>query len=216
MLFFGPGDAKAQETFRTLRSRLYQFRERQPLKKVMVASAMGNEGKSFVAANLAQVLVQQHGQRVLLIDADLRNPKLHEMLGTSSSPGLTDYLAGTSEEFAVLQRGPMEGLFFLPAGRPVANPLELIANGRLNVLLEGMASSFDWIIFDSTPAVQVTDAGQLSNSCDGILIVVRSDATPYDWAQRARDEFPRGKVIGVVLNAVDAKLLASSDGDLGN
>jgi len=212
MLFFGPNDYEAQETFRTLRSRLYQIREKQPLKKIMITSAMGNEGKSFVAANLAQVLVQQQGQKVLLIDADLRNPQLHVALGTSPAPGFTDYLMGKSEEFAVLQRGPMEGLFFLPGGRVVASPLELIASGRLNTLLDRMEPIFDWIIIDSSPAVQVSDAGQLATNCDGVLMVVRSDATPFDWAQRARDEFPRGKIIGVVLNAVDANALSSSDG----
>lgn len=208
MLFFNHEEGLAQETFRTLRSRLFQIREKRPIKKILVAGSTGNEGKSFVAANLAQAMVQQHGQRALLIDADLRRPKLHSALGTSAAPGLSDYLMGNSEELAIMQRGPMENLFFLPAGTVVANPLELIANGRVSLLLSRVEPFFDWVIVNSPPAVGVSDAGQLANSCDGVLLVVRSNATPFDLAQRARDEFYGKKIVGVVLNGVDAKSLS--------
>jgi protein-tyrosine kinase len=210
MLFFHNEEALACETFRTLRSRLYQIREKLPIKKILVTGSVGNEGKSFVAANLAQALVQQHGQRALLIDADLRAPNLHSVLGTSATPGLSDYLKGNSEEFAILQRGPMENLFFLPGGTVVANPLELIANGRINLLLSRMEPFFDWIVVNSPPAAVVSDAGLLANSCDGVLMVVRSNATPFDLAQRARDEFYGKKILGVVLNGVDAESLTRS------
>ena len=89
MLFFNPEEnALGTEQFRTLRSRLYQMREKASVKKILVTSALPQEGKSFVAANLAQVLVRQHGRRVLLIDGDLRVARLHSALGTTSSPGL--------------------------------------------------------------------------------------------------------------------------------
>ena len=93
MLFLNGNDsAPGTEEFRTLRSRLYHLREKKPLRKLLVTSALPKEGKSFTAANLAQVMVRQHGRRALLIDSDLRGPRLHQMLGTSSSPGLSDYL----------------------------------------------------------------------------------------------------------------------------
>ena len=104
------------EEFRTLRSRLYHLREKMPLKTVLVTSALPKEGKSFTATNLAQVMVRQQGRRVLLIDADLRAPRLHRMLGTTSDPGLSDYLQGKSDEFSIMQRGPLENLFFIPSG----------------------------------------------------------------------------------------------------
>src|ERR1700723_1882034 len=135
MLFFhGDDGARGTEEFRTLRSRLYHAREKMPLKKVLVTSALPKEGKSFTAANLAQVLVRQHGRRVLLIDADLRGPRLDMMLGTTSSPGLSDYLQGGNDEFSIMQRGPMENLFFIPTGTGIEDPSELIANGRLRML----------------------------------------------------------------------------------
>ncbi len=123
MLFFNGDDhARGAEEFRTLRSRLYHAREKTPLKKLLITSALPKEGKSFTAANLAQVLVRQHGRRVLLIDADLRGPRLHMMLGTTSSPGLADYLQGRCDEFSIMQRGPLENLFFVPSGHEISNP----------------------------------------------------------------------------------------------
>jgi len=201
MLFFNGDDgARGTEEFRTLRSRLYHARERMSLKKVLVTSALPKEGKSFTAANLAQVLVRQHGRRVLLIDADLRGPRLHEVLGTASSPGLAEYLNGQNDEFSIMQRGPLEGLFLIPSGRRPEDPAELVANGRLKFLLQRVEPLFDWIIIDSPPAVPVSDAGILAKSCDGVLIVVRSNQTPFDMARKAREEFAGQTVVGVVLN----------------
>ncbi|MGA9135400.1 MAG: CpsD/CapB family tyrosine-protein kinase [Candidatus Sulfotelmatobacter sp.] len=201
MLFFNEDDiARGSEEFRTLRSRLYHAREKMPLKKLLVTSALPKEGKSFTAANLAQVLVRQHGRRVLLIDADLRGPRLHMMLGTTSSPGLADYLQGGSDEFSIMQRGPMENLFFIPSGQEIFDPAELVANGRLKLLLQRVEALFDWIIVDSPPAVPVSDASMLAKACDGVLMVVRSNATPVDMARRARQEFPDDMLVGVVLN----------------
>jgi protein-tyrosine kinase len=204
MLFFNDDEyATGTEEFRTLRSRLYQMREKMPLKKILVTSALPKEGKSFVAANLAQVMVKQHGRRALLIDADLRGSRLHSVLGTTSVPGLSEYLLGESDEFTIIQRSPMENLFFIPAGRNASSPAELVANGRLRTLLQRLEPLFDWIIVDSPPAVPISDASLLANFCDGVLIVLRSNATPFDAAKKARQEFQDKTLIGVVLNGVN-------------
>jgi capsular exopolysaccharide synthesis family protein len=197
MLFFNGDDtARGTEEFRTLRSRLYHTREKMALKKILVTSALPKEGKSFT--------VRQHGRRVLLIDADLRGPRLHMMLGTTSSPGLSDYLQGGNDEFSIMQRGPMESLFFIPSGEEISDPAELVANGRLKFLLQRVEALFDWIIIDSPPAVPVSDASVLAKACDGVLMVVRSNATPVDMARRARQEFPDQALVGVVLNGTDS------------
>ena len=203
MLFFGPDEnGRGTEQFRTLRSRLYQMREKISLKKILVTSALPKEGKSFVAANLSQVLVKQHGRRVLLVDADMRVPSLHSVLGTASVPGLGDYLSGNSDEFGVMQRGSLENLFFIPGGRSSLQPAELISNGRFKMLMQRVEPLFDWIIVDSPPAVPVSDGSQLANFCDGVLMVVRSNSTPYDTAQKARQEFHGKTLVGVVLNGI--------------
>jgi protein-tyrosine kinase len=211
MLFFQEEDTRVgAEEFRTLRSRLYQIREKMPLKRLMVTSALPKEGKSFVAANLAQVMVRQHGRRVLVIDADLRNPGMHRHLGAPQSPGLSDYLLSECDEFAAMQRGPMENLFFMPGGRAITNAPELLSNGRLKLFLQRVEPLFDWIILDSSPVIPVSDATLVAGSCDGILMVVRSNVTPSDLARRAREEFPDKLLLGVVLNGTSTAGLARS------
>jgi protein-tyrosine kinase len=205
MLFFGNDESRlGAEEFRTLRSRLHQIREKMPLTKLMVTSALPKEGKSFVAANLAQVLVRQQGRRVLLIDADLRNPGMHRHLGAKQTPGLSDYLMGTTDEIAILQRSQMENLFFVPAGQVTSGAPELLSNGRLKVLLQRVEPMFDWIVMDSPPVIPVADSTLLANFCDGVLMVVRSHSTPSDLAARARAEFEDKLLLGVVLNGAPA------------
>lgn len=201
MLFVnGDDSARGAEEFRTLRSRLYHAREKMTLKKILVTSALPKEGKSFTCANLAQVLVRQHGRRVLLVDGDLRGPRLHAMLGTTSSPGLSEYLSGENDEFSIMQRGPFENLFFIPSGREIGNAAELVGNGRLKALLQRVEPLFDWIIVDSPPVIPVSDSSVLAKACDGVLMVVRSSVTPFDMARKAREEFPAEALVGVVLN----------------
>jgi protein-tyrosine kinase len=206
MIFFGGSEqARGAEEFRSLRSQLYRARKGQQLKSILVASALPKEGRSFVAANLAQVLTLQAGCRVLLIDADLRGGRLHSIFGTAATPGLSEYLLQETEEFAIIQRGAAKGLFFVPAGRKVQGQTELVANGRLQSLIDQVEPLFDWIIIDSPAAVPVTDAGLLANYCDGVLLVVRSHSTPFDVVRRARERFREESLVGVVLNKIETK-----------
>ncbi len=206
MLFLNPEshEQPGTEEFRTLRSRLYHIREKRPLRTILVGSALPAEGKTFVSSNLAQTLARQHGRRVVLLDCDLRRSRLHEVLGTESEPGVSDFLRGDADEFSILQRGPMENLAFIPGGRQISNPAELIGNGRLELLLRRLGEVFDWVVVDSPPAVPVADASLIARYCDGILLVVMSAKTPFDLAQRARQEFRSMPVLGVVLNRVEA------------
>jgi capsular exopolysaccharide synthesis family protein len=190
------------EQFRKLRSRLYQLCEKQPLHTLLITSALPGEGKTFIAVNLAQAVVRQHERRALLIDADLRLSQLHHFLGAPSTPGLSDYLCGEADELSIVQRGPESNLFFIAGGRSVSNPTELIGNGRLNRLLQRLAPVFDWVILDSPPAIPVSDASMLAGMCDGVLLVIQAEATPFDVAQRARDGLRDKRLLGVVLNRV--------------
>jgi len=207
MLFFTKEEhVSGMEEFRTLRSRLYQLRERQTLSKLLISSPLPKEGKSFTTANLAQVMVRQHGRRAVMIDADLRNPQLHRLLGAEPGPGLAEYLRGELDEFSILQRGPMENLFLIPAGSNIGNPAELVANGKMKFLLSRLEPLFDWILIDSPPAALVSDANLLANYCDGVILVFRSNNTPVDAARRARKEFANRNVVGVVLNGISPEL----------
>jgi protein-tyrosine kinase len=198
------------EEFRTLRARLYQLREKVPIKTIMVASALPNEGKTFVSSNLAYVLVRQHGRRVLIIDGDVRKPHMHESLGTSNQPGLIDYLAGAADEAAIMQRGPLENLFLIPGGASVSNPSELISNGRMQVLLDKLGRLFDWIIIDSPPVVPISDGSMMARLADGVLLVIRAGSTAVEVALRAKEELKGGRLLGVVLNRSGLKPTYSS------
>lgn len=196
-------NAHGAEQFRTMRSRLYQLRGTQPLRTLLITSAVPAEGKTFVAANLAQAIVRQPDRRALLIDADLRIPRLHTMLGAPSSPGLTDYLRGEADEISVIQHGQDGNLCFIPGGSEVTDPAELISNGRLKTLLERVTPVFDWVIIDSPPCLPVADASILADLCDGVLMVVRSGYTPMETAQRACHEFRDRNLVGVALNRAE-------------
>lgn len=193
-----------REQFRTLRSRLYQIRANQPLRTILVSSALPAEGKTFVSANLAMVISRQHGRRVLLIDADLRKSGLCQVLGAPSSPGLAEYLAGKCDIPSIIQKAPITNLCFVPAGARASNPGELIGNGRLARLIEGVSTIFDWIILDSPPAVPIADASLIAEACDGVLLVVKASSTGFDVAKKACGEFRRKPVLGVVLNRAEA------------
>jgi capsular exopolysaccharide synthesis family protein len=203
-IFSNPAlSAIAAEQFRTLRSRLYQLRGSQQLRTLLVASSVPAEGKTFVTNNLAQAIVRQPDRRCLIIDADLRCSRLHVPLGAPPSPGLTDYLLGDADEATVIQHGHEGNLCFIPGGKEVANPSELLLNGRLKTLLERVTPIFDWVILDSPPLLPVADASLLADHVDGVILVVRAASTPTGAAERACQELQGRNVIGVVLNAVE-------------
>ena len=193
---------RGAEQFRTLRSRLYQMRNNQTLKTLLITSSIPTEGKTFVTNNLAQAIVRQPDRRALIIDADLRRSRLHVPLGAPSTPGLTDYLCGTADLVSIIQQGHEGNLCLIPGGNEVTNPSELLANGRLKVLLDRLAPIFDWIILDSPPCLLVADASVLADHCDGVLLVARAGVTPAATAQRAIQELRGRNVVGVVLNAM--------------
>ena len=206
LLFANPtGSGYGAEQLRMLRSRLYQLRDRMPLKTLVVTSALPAEGKTFVAANLAQTFVRQHERRILVIDADLRASQMHTILGAPGDPGLTEYLQGAASEEEILQRGTQENLFFIPGGKSAANPLELLHSGRFKQLLDRLAPHFDWVIIDSPPAVPVADPSLLADMCDGVLLVIRAGETPLDLAQKMTQEFRTKRMVGVVLNRFEKR-----------
>jgi protein-tyrosine kinase len=203
-VFDGPDDRGiGAERFRTLRSRLYQIASTRPIRRILVTSSLPAEGKTFVAANLAQSIIRQPDRRVLLIDADLRASRLHFAFGTSRNPGLSDYISGDASEFQIIQKGMEANLFIVPGGREVANPSELLLHERMKKFLDWATPCFDWVILDSPPAVPVHDASLLADVCDGVLFVVRAGATDYEIAEKAAEEFQDKNLLGVVLNRVE-------------
>jgi capsular exopolysaccharide synthesis family protein len=191
------------ERFRTLRSRLYQIAATRTVRRLLVTSSVAAEGKTLVASNLAQSIVQQPEQRVLLLDADLRASRLHLALGAPNRPGLADYLRGDADEYEVIQKGTEENLCLIPGGGRVSNPSELLLSERMSDLLNRLTPIFDWIIIDSPPALPVHDASILADLANGVLLVVQAGSTHIDDAEKAAQEFQNKNLLGVVLNQVE-------------
>jgi len=202
----------AVEQFRVLRSRISEMRLDRKMKTILISSALPEEGKSFVAANLAIGLAKFRNKRVLLIDGDMRRGTQHLLLGTTKEPGLTEFLSGKARLEEVMQHcEPSESLTlkslasltFISAGHDSENAADLSGNGNFQNLLNASYDKFDWIIVDSSPVTLVSDGTNLARCCDGVLFVARGGSTRYEVAQRALHELKAAHVLGVVLNAAD-------------
>ena len=191
------------EQYRTLRSKLFALREKKPLKAVLITSSVPHEGKTFTSANLAQVTAQAYNTRVLLIGGDLRNPGLHQALGTDNDRGLSTYLRGECEEDVIIQQGGEQNLYFIPSGPVATDAAELLTNGRLGTLMERLKGRFDWIFIDSPPLLPLTDALMIAKFCDGVLMVIRSGMVNADQAKKALSELRGRPLLGIVLNGID-------------
>jgi protein-tyrosine kinase len=191
------------EPFRTLRSRLYQLRSQEPLKIILVTSAIAGEGKTFVAANLAHSIVRQKQRSALLIDADLRCARQHLLLRAPVNPGLTDYLREDADEMAVIQHGQEGNLCFIASGQTVPDPNELLSTSRLKTLLQRISPAFDWVIIDSPPCLPVADSRIIADVCDGVLFVLGAASTPLEVAQKSLQKFAGKKILGLVLNRIE-------------
>jgi capsular exopolysaccharide synthesis family protein len=203
------------EQFRSLRSRIQEFRDLRSLKTILISSGLPQEGKSFIAVNLAINLARHKSSKVLLIDGDMRCSSLHHYLGSEFHPGLSDYLSGKASLQEVMQlpeeskdRDPsmaavLNNITFIPGGDGGDLAADLSASKRFDELLTTVAPLFDWIIIDSPPVLLVSDAVNLARACDAVLLVARSGITTFPVAQRAQQELKASNIIGFVLNAVD-------------
>jgi capsular exopolysaccharide synthesis family protein len=198
-------DSFVAEQFRHLRARLDSIAVQRPLRTIAVTSALPNEGKTTAAINLAIVCEMHLDRRVLLVDCDLRKPKVHRALGLRPEVGLAEVLQGDAPlEKAIVrvEGGAFEGgaLEVLPVKTQPSNPSELLASAKFKNLVEELARRYELVILDPPATLALPDAKTISELTDGLVMVVRADVTPQEDVQAALDILDRRRVLGVVLN----------------
>lgn len=193
------------EAFRTLRTNLVFSQAVRTLRTLVVTSTSPGEGKSTVAANLAVTFAQQGG-RVLLVDCDLRRPRLDKMFPVPREPGLTNVLLEQSTLEEAVHVTMVDNLHLLTAGLLPPNPYELLGGERMKRLFAVLSNHYDMLVVDTPPLMAASDAAVLGAMADGVLMVVRAGSTDRGAAQHATQQLATvgARVVGAVLNDPDA------------
>jgi capsular exopolysaccharide synthesis family protein len=188
----------AAEAYQSLRTNLEFSSLEQPLHTLLIAGVDDTTDKSTAVANLAVVMAQA-GDRVTLVDGDLRRPRQHEIFGLSNQRGLTNWLV--EEGPAPLQPTSVEGLQVLVSGPPAANPVALLSRKRLVDALTELQEQADYVLLDAPPVLAVTDAALWASKVDGVVLLVSAGSTKREHAQRAQTvlEKVHARLVGAVL-----------------
>jgi capsular exopolysaccharide synthesis family protein len=194
------------ESYRTIRTAILLSTPETAPKNLLITSASPKEGKTVTAINLAITLAAQSSTRVLLVDADLRRPRIHSVFDLNGEFGLSTFLTGASEQ-VILRGTPVANLSVIPAGPIPPNPSELLGAPRMTKFIDSLREKFDFIVMDSPPLLSVTDALLLSKIADGTIVVIRSGKLSYEIVRRGVKSLKEvnSRIIGSVLNAVDVK-----------
>jgi non-specific protein-tyrosine kinase len=198
------GDSPAGEAFRTLRTSLQLLGVDRPIGSLQITSPLAGEGKTSIVSGLG-IMLAATGQRVVLVDSDLRRPRLHAVFGFANDVGLTSAFVGDVEISAAVRQVPGEqSLFLLPSGPVPTNPSELLSSKRMAELLFALQGEFDMIVVDSAPVLPVTDATLLAAWVEATLLVARADITTERQLAEAVEQLQRveANLIGTVLNGV--------------
>ncbi|MGN7381661.1 MULTISPECIES: CpsD/CapB family tyrosine-protein kinase [unclassified Paenibacillus] len=194
------------EAYRTLRTNIDFSSIDHQIQVIMVTSPGPGEGKSTTTANLATVYAQAE-KKVLVIDADLRKPTMHQTFVKTNRWGLTSVLAGQSPFAKVIAKTHIDNLDLLTSGPVPPNPSEMLSSKRLSALLEELRTQYDVILMDTPPVLVVTDAQLIAAKSDGVLMVIDSGKVKRESALKAKAslELVQARMLGVVLNNVDQR-----------
>ena len=190
------------EQYRALKTKLWELREGKNLRTILITSAAASEGKTLTAVNLALTIAQEIEHTVLLVDADLRNPTVHRLLGFPAEKGLADLLRGDLQMSQIILKTKMHNFYVTPAGSIPENPTELLNTQKMRDFLAKAGEQYDWVILDSPPFIPVADAQLMSCLVDGILMVVRASHTPADLLTKSVQSLQGKNVLGIVFNCI--------------
>lgn len=195
--------SKASEAYRALRTGIVFSAPDEQLRKILVTSAAPGEGKTISATNLA-VTMAQTGSKVLLVDSDMRRPRVHTLFNLSNTHGLSNLLIGEARAKQAIKTTNVPNLHVMTSGPIPPNPSELLGSQRMKKVIHGLSKFYDRIIFDSPPALTVTDANILGTMVNGVVVVVRTSSTARELARRGTSQLRsvNARILGTVLNHV--------------
>ena len=193
------------EQFKHLRTNILFPVSGNPPRSIMVTSAVPDEGKSFVASNLAVSIAQNIDQHVLLMDCDLRKASIHRNFGFDEVEGLSEYLSENTPFSSLLLKTVINKLTILPGGKPPNNPAELMSSKKMSELLKDVTSRYNdrYIIIDSPPPHLTSETSVIARQVDGILLVVKAGSTSRNLVEELLEMMGKEKVLGVVVNWFD-------------
>jgi capsular exopolysaccharide synthesis family protein len=199
-------DTMVCERYRILYTRIEQLSAKNSMKSFAVTSAIKGEGKTTTSLNLAWLMANEFGRKVLLIESDFRSPSISSSyLSMGRLSGLVDVIKGEADIRSAISRFEDTRLYLLPARTSVKNSSMLIDSQSMRSVLERAKSDFDYVIVDSPPILPLVDMNILSRMVDGVLLVVKAGATPKDLVSKAVNSLPNRNISGVILNGADDK-----------
>jgi capsular exopolysaccharide synthesis family protein len=197
------GLESAEESYRALRTRLLRLRADREMRSIVITSSIQGEGKTHTSVNLAQFCAQLHDMRVLLIDGDIRSSGMTRRLNLPPTPGLGEVLAGNCETEQAIIATDNPNLYLLSAGTSTVAPAELFAGQRWQELIKWCNESFQLVLIDSAPVLNLADVELMTAACDGVLMVVRALHTKRELLQKSAAQIDSKKLVGLVYNAMD-------------
>jgi capsular exopolysaccharide synthesis family protein len=197
-------EAGFAEAFRGVRTSVLFSAVAEGGRSLAVTSTGPGEGKTLCACNLALALAQT-GQRVLLIDGDMRRPRVHEVFNLPQEPGLSNVLVGEAKVSEATRQAASGGLWVMPAGHTPPNPAELLGSARFEQFIENLTKHFSWVVIDTPPVMPVTDAPIVAHIASATIFVVGAEMTSHRVARTAVEQLAEanGRLIGAILNRVD-------------
>ena len=192
------------EAYRNIRTSILLSFSEKPPKKIVVTSPNPGEGKTTTAINTA-IALSQTGAQVLIIDGDMRHPRIHKIFIEENGAGLSSFLSGNASLDSIIKKTEVPNLYYIPSGPIPPNPSELIGSNLFKVMMESLGKRFDHIVLDSPPALGFADSIILSTSVDGVILVVLGGKTPREALQRTKEVLHQvnAKILGVVINRID-------------
>ncbi len=192
------------EAYRNIRTSILLSFSEKPPRKIVITSPNPSEGKTTTVINTA-IALSQTGAKVLVIDGDMRHPRIHKVFNGEDGAGLSNFLSGNAPLDSIIKKTDVPNLYFIPAGPIPPNPSELIGSNLFKEMIKVLGSRFDHLVLDSPPALGFADSIILSASVDGVVLVVLGGKTPRETLQRAKEILCQvnAKILGVVINRVD-------------